>query len=60
MASRAFRIENSPVWLQNVMGKSGLFADHLVKMAQVITWWYLGETGTFTCWPMARVGSRCG
>ena len=38
---RGIRIENSPVWLQNVMGKSGLFTDHLVKMAQVITWWYL-------------------
>jgi hypothetical protein len=45
---RGIRIENSPVWLQNVMGKSGLFHDHLVKMGQVITWWYLGENGTFT------------
>jgi len=48
---RGIRIESSPVWLQNVMGKSGLFTDHLVKMAQVITWWYLGENGTFTYWP---------
>jgi hypothetical protein len=48
---RGIRYENSPVWLQNVMGKSGLFTDHLVKMAQVITWWYLGENGTFTYWP---------
>jgi hypothetical protein len=48
---RGIRIENSPVWLQNVMGKSGLFHDHLVKMGQVITWWYLGENGTFTYWP---------
>ena len=40
---RGVRIENSPVWLQNVMGKSGLFTEHLVKMAQVITWWYLGR-----------------
>lgn len=48
---RGIRIHNSPVWLQNVMGKSGLFTDHLVKMGQVITWWYLGENGTFTYWP---------
>ena len=48
---RGIRYENSPVWLQNVMGKSGLFTDYLEKMAQVITWWYLGENGTFTYWP---------
>jgi hypothetical protein len=53
---RGIRIENSPVWLQNVMGKSGLFTDHLVKMAQVITWWYLGENGTFTFWPDGPLG----
>jgi hypothetical protein len=34
---RGVRIENTPVWLQNVMGKSGLFTEYLVKMAQVIT-----------------------
>ena len=54
---RGIRIENSPVWLQNVMGKSGLFADYLVKMAQVITWWYLGENGTFTFWPDGPLGA---
>jgi hypothetical protein len=48
---RGVRIENTPVWLQNVMGKSGLFTDYLVKMGQVITWWYKGEQGTFTYWP---------
>ncbi len=48
---RGIRYENTPVWLQNVMGKSGLFTSHLEKMAQVITWWYLGENGTFTYWP---------
>ncbi|MFF7244377.1 hypothetical protein ACFZBU_10835 [Embleya sp. NPDC008237] len=48
---RGIRYENSPTWLMNVMGRSGLFTDHLVKMAQVITWWYLGENGTFTYWP---------
>jgi len=53
---RGIRIENSPVWLQNVMGKSGLFTEYLVKMAQVITWWYLGENGTFTYWPDGPLG----
>jgi hypothetical protein len=53
---RGIRIENSPVWLQNVMGKSGLFTAHRVKMAQVITWWYRGENGTFTYWPDGPLG----
>ena len=48
---RGVRFENTPVWLQNIMAKSGLFSDYLVKMAQVITWWYRGEAGTFTYWP---------
>ena len=48
---RGIRLESTPVWLQNVMGKSGLFRDHLVKTAQIITWWYRGENGTFTYWP---------
>ena len=48
---RGIRYENSPVWLMNTMAKSGLFADYLVKKAQVITWWYTGENGTFTYWP---------
>ena len=54
---RGIRIESSPVWLQNVMGKSGLFTEHLVKMCQVITWWYLGENGTFTYWPDGPLGA---
>lgn len=48
---RGVRIDNAPIWLQNVMGRSGLFTEHLVKMAQVIAWWYRGENGTFTYWP---------
>lgn len=48
---RGVRYENTPVWLLNIMGKSGLFTDYLVNMAQVITWWYQGECGTFTYWP---------
>jgi hypothetical protein len=53
---RGIRIENAPVWLQNVMGRSGLFTEYLVKMAQVITWWYRGENGTFTYWPDGPLG----
>ncbi len=48
---RGVRYENTPVWLLNIMAKSGLFTDYLVNMAQVITWWYRGEAGTFTYWP---------
>lgn len=48
---RGVRIENTPVWLQNVMAKSGLFTEYVVKMAQVVTWWWQGEEGTFTYWP---------
>jgi hypothetical protein len=33
---RGVRYENSPVWLQNVMARSGLFTDYIVNMAQVI------------------------
>jgi len=53
---RGIRIESSPVWLQNVMAKSGLFTAHAVKMAQVITWWYTGDNGTFTYWPEGPLG----
>ncbi len=35
---RGVRHENAPTWLTSVMGKSGLFTDYLIKMAQVITW----------------------
>lgn len=48
---RGVRIENTPVWLQNMMAKSGLFTEYLVKMAQIVTWWYRGEPGGFTYWP---------
>ena len=53
---RGVRYENAPVWLMNCMAKSGLFTDYLVKMAQVITWWYSGENGTFTYWPDGPFG----
>lgn len=33
------------------MGKSGLFSDYLIKMAQVITWFSLDGASGFTYWP---------
>lgn len=48
---RGMVIENTPTWLLNTMGKSGLFGDYQLKKAQVITWWYRGDHGTFTYWP---------
>ncbi|MBU6393059.1 MAG: hypothetical protein KGQ75_00640 [Sphingomonadales bacterium] len=48
---RGVRYENSPTWLCAVMGKSGLFRDYLIKMAQVITWFSKDPTSGFTYWP---------
>jgi hypothetical protein len=48
---RGVRHENAPTWLTSVMGKSGLFSDYLIKMAQVITWFSLDAGSGFTYWP---------
>jgi hypothetical protein len=48
---RGVRHENAPTWLTSVMGKSGIFRDYLIKMAQVITWFSLDESSGFTYWP---------
>lgn len=48
---RGVRYENSPTWLCSVMGKSGLFREYLIKMAQVITWWSHDANSGFTYWP---------
>lgn len=48
---RGVRYENSPTWLCSVMGKSGLFRDYLIKMAQVITWFSHDPNSGFTYWP---------
>ncbi|WP_420381787.1 hypothetical protein [Novosphingobium sp.] len=48
---RGVRHENSPTWLCSVMGKSGLFQDYLIKMAQVITWFSHDAGSGFTYWP---------
>lgn len=53
---RGVRIENTPVWMQNIMAKSGLFREYVVKMAQIVTWFWLGEEGTFTYWPDGPLG----
>lgn len=49
---RGISISNTPVWLLNTMGKSGLFRRWLLKKAQVIAWFYRGGIGGgFTYWP---------
>lgn len=48
---RGVRHENAPTWLTSVMGKSGLFQEYLIKMAQVITWFSLDRCSGFTYWP---------
>jgi hypothetical protein len=48
---RGIRYENSPTWLCSVMGKSGLFRDYLIKMAQVLTWFSHCPNSGFTYWP---------
>jgi len=48
---RGVRYENSPTWLCSIMGRSGLFQDYLIKMAQVITWFSHDPQSGFTYWP---------
>ena len=48
---RGVRYENSPTWLCSIMGRSGLFKDYLIKMAQVITWFSHDPASGFTYWP---------
>ena len=48
---RGIRYENSPTWLCSIMGRSGLFQEYLIKMAQVITWFSHDHDGGFTYWP---------
>jgi hypothetical protein len=48
---RGVRYESAPTWLCSVMGKSGLFKDYLIKMAQVVTWFSHDPTSGFTYWP---------
>ncbi|MDD3799106.1 MAG: hypothetical protein PHE36_08015 [Novosphingobium sp.] len=49
---RGISMHNSPIWLMNIMTKTGLFEDWRAKKAQVITWYYKGKIGGgFTYWP---------
>ena len=49
---RGISMRNTPIWLMNTMGKSGLFRRWLNKKAQVIAWFYRGDIGGgFTYWP---------
>jgi len=49
---RGLTLENSPVWLLNMMAKSGLFKRWQARKAQVIAWYYKGKIGgSFTYWP---------
>lgn len=49
---RGMTYSNTPVWLMNMMAKSGLFSRWMVKKTQVITWFYKGRLGGgFSYWP---------
>ena len=49
---RGISMQTSPVWLMNIMVKSGLFEHWRAKKAQVITWYYKGNIGGgFNYWP---------
>lgn len=49
---RGLSMEDSPVWLMNMMAKSGLFEPWRAKKAQVIAWYYKGRIGGgFHYWP---------
>lgn len=49
---RGISMHNTPIWLMNTMVKTGLFKAWQQKKAQVITWYYKGQTGGgFTYWP---------
>ncbi len=49
---RGLTLANTPVWLMNIMVKSGLFERWQARKAQVIAWYYKGRIGGgFTYWP---------
>ncbi len=49
---RGVSFQTTPIWLMNVMAKSGLFKRWQAKKAQVITWYYKGRIGGgFHYWP---------
>jgi hypothetical protein len=49
---RGMGLANTPTWLLGVMGKSGLFQDWAIKLAEVIVWFQKdAHDGGFTYWP---------
>jgi hypothetical protein len=50
---RGMGLVNTPTWLLSVMGKSGLFQDWAIRMAEVIVWFQKDAEsgGGFTYWP---------
>lgn len=49
---RGIKLENTPVWLMNIMSKCGLFKRWQARKAQVIAWYYRGRIGGgFVYWP---------
>jgi hypothetical protein len=49
---RGITLDNTPVWLMNIMVKTGLFKRWQARKAQVIAWYYKGRIGGgFTYWP---------
>jgi hypothetical protein len=49
---RGVSMQTTPVWVMNMMVKSGLFKRWQAKKAQVVTWYYKGRVGGgFTYWP---------
>jgi len=49
---RGMGLANTPTWLMSLMGKSGLFREWSVKLAEVIVWFQRdGQDGGFSYWP---------
>lgn len=42
---------NTPAWLLLLMHASGLFADHRIRMATAVSWFFNGPGGDFHYWP---------
>lgn len=49
---RGLTFQTTPIWLANIMVKTGLFERWRAKKAQVISWYYKGKVGGgFNYWP---------
>ena len=54
---RGISYHNSPTWLCSIMGRSGLFRKHLVKIAQVLAWFSRDTSSGFTYWPNGPINA---